>query len=66
MNQTDTDVVTPDESELQAARRAKMQKLAELGVDPWGQRFDDRSLIGPIRDRISEIKYRTEAGEEMD
>lgn len=66
MNSTDTDVTTPDESELQAARRAKMQKLAELGVDPWGQRFDDRSLIGPIRERISEIKYRTEAGDEID
>ena len=66
MNQTDTELVTPDESELQAARRAKMQKLTELGVDPWGQRFDDRSLIGPIRERISEIKYRTESGDEIE
>lgn len=57
---------TQDESELMAARRAKMQKLADLGVDPWGQRFDDRSLIGPIRQRMSEIKYRTEAGDEVD
>ena len=65
MNEIEPDDVALDESELQAARRAKLQKLMELGVDPWGQRFDDRSLIGPIRERISEIKYRTEDGREI-
>ena len=66
MNEIEPDDEPLDESELQAARRAKMQKLMDLGVDPWGQRFDDRSLIGPIRERISEIKYRTEDGQEID
>ena len=65
MNEIEPDDVALDESELQAARRAKLQKLMELGVDPWGQRFDDRSLIGPIRERIAEIKYRTEDGREI-
>ena len=55
-----------DESELLAARRKKMEKLIELGVDPWGQRFDDRSLIHSIREQVSEIKYRTEDGKEFD
>jgi len=47
-------------STLEAARRAKMARLEELGVDPWGQRFDDRTLIGDIRERDSEIVYRVD------
>ena len=37
-----------------------------MGVDPWGQRFDDRMPIGDVRDRAAEIKYRTESGDEVD
>ena len=40
---------------LEAARRDKMQKLIELGIDPWGSRFDDHSAIGDIRAREDEI-----------
>ena len=40
---------------LEAARREKLRKLRELGVDPWGQRFDDRTPIGQIRARENEI-----------
>jgi lysyl-tRNA synthetase class 2 len=39
----------------QAARREKLRKLIELGVDPWGQRFDDHQKIGDIRQREGEI-----------
>lgn len=47
----------PDSSEapagggamLEAARREKLRKLQELGVDPWGGRFGDRLPIGDIR-----------------
>ena len=52
------------ESPLEQARREKMARLVELGVDPWGGRFDDRTLIGKIRARDSEIVYRTEDGNE--
>lgn len=41
----------------EAARRDKLRKLAELGVDPWGGRFDDRHLIGDIRARQPEIQF---------
>jgi len=34
----------------EADRRAKLPKLAALGLDPWGQRFAGRRLIGPARD----------------
>ncbi|MHC4400733.1 MAG: lysine--tRNA ligase [Planctomycetota bacterium] len=44
-----------DDGPLEAARRAKLEKIRELGLDPWGGRFDDRQLIGTIRDREDEI-----------
>ncbi len=52
-----------DEAEFYAARRAKLQKLFDLGIDPWGHRFDDRSYIGDIRARAGEIKYQAESGD---
>ncbi|MAT70927.1 MAG: lysine--tRNA ligase [Planctomycetaceae bacterium] len=54
-----------DQSTLEAARRAKMARLVELGVDPWGGRFDDRQLIGDIRGRLGEVVYRLEDGAEV-
>ena len=39
----------------EASRREKLRKLRELGVDPWGQRFDDHQAIDRLRDRESEI-----------
>jgi len=41
----------------EAARREKMRKLVELGVDPWGGRFDDRQWIKDIRARQAEIQF---------
>jgi lysyl-tRNA synthetase class 2 len=40
---------------LEAARREKLRKIRELGVDPWGSRFDNHQPIGEIRQRESEI-----------
>ncbi len=68
MNQNDTPENNengPDESELKRSRRKKMEQLLALGIDPWGQRFDERQLIGPIRERISEIHCQTKAGEQL-
>lgn len=53
------------DSALEQARRQKMAKLEELGVDPWGSRFDDRTLIGDIREQESQIVYRKEDGEAL-
>src|SRR5437868_3364465 len=50
----------------EAARRQKLRRIIELGVDPWGSRFDDRSLIGDIRQRTSEIKFVKSSGEAVD
>lgn len=50
-------------SKLEEVRREKMARLVELGVDPWGQRFDDRTLIGDIRARAGEIVYRVDGSD---
>jgi lysyl-tRNA synthetase, class II len=47
----------------EAARREKLRRIEELGHDPWGGRFDDRSLIGNIRARADEIKFAKSSGE---
>ena len=47
-------------------RRHKLNQIIELGYDPFGQRFDDRDWIGSIRDRQTEIKFVTAAGEKVD
>jgi lysyl-tRNA synthetase class 2 len=39
----------------EAARREKLRKIQELGVDPWGSRFDDHQSLGAIRAREAEI-----------
>lgn len=67
MNEHKTATMTDephDESEFLAARRKKLEQIIELGLDPWGGRFDNRDLIGDIRARESEIKFVDEAGAE--
>ena len=40
-------------------RRMKLERISDLGIDPWGGRFDDRSLIGDICQRADEVHYQT-------
>jgi lysyl-tRNA synthetase, class II len=39
----------------EASRREKLRKIQELGLDPWGGRFDDHMAIRDIRAREGEI-----------
>jgi lysyl-tRNA synthetase, class II len=41
----------PDESResLEAVRLEKLERLRDLGLDPWGQRFDGHQAIAPVR-----------------
>jgi len=41
---------------LEAARREKLEKIRQLGLDPWGGRFDGHEPIGQIRQREKEIR----------
>ncbi|MEX0614131.1 MAG: lysine--tRNA ligase [Pirellulales bacterium] len=49
----------------ESARRAKLRKIAELGRDPWGSRFDDHMPIADIRARARDIMYRSQNGREV-
>ncbi|MBO7723206.1 MAG: lysine--tRNA ligase, partial [Thermoguttaceae bacterium] len=40
---------------LEESRREKMRKIVEMGIDPWGARFDGRQSIGAVREREHEI-----------
>lgn len=40
---------------LEAARREKMRKIIEMGIDPWGSRFDGHLPIEVVRAKESEI-----------
>ena len=48
---------------LEASRRAKLERLVALGVDPWGGRFDGHQPIAAIRQRESELPHPATAGE---
>jgi lysyl-tRNA synthetase class 2 len=56
-NSTETDAKDP-----RVARREKMRQIEELGLDPWGSRFDDRSLISECQARQAEIQWTREDG----
>ena len=40
-----------------AARRNKLKQIIALGHDPWGHRFDDRTMIDEIRALADQIEY---------
>jgi lysyl-tRNA synthetase class 2 len=46
----------------QAARLEKLHKIEALGLDPWGQRFDERQFIRSVRELAGQVKYRKEDG----
>ena len=51
-----------DLSDPRVARRKNLQTIREAGHDPFGQRLDGRELIGDVRERVGEVKFKTEAG----
>jgi lysyl-tRNA synthetase, class II len=49
------------------ARRDKLRRIQELGIDPWGSRFDDRLADRQVvREMASQIKYKLTSGAEID
>lgn len=45
------------------SRREKLQRLRQLGIDPWGRRFDQRLPIGQIRQWADQIRFQPAAGQ---
>ncbi|MEM1304744.1 MAG: amino acid--tRNA ligase-related protein, partial [Planctomycetota bacterium] len=56
------ETTTPQDGDQQQARRQKLEAIAALGLDPWGQRLDDHTPIGRIRERADEVRYTFEDG----
>ena len=50
-------------SAIERARREKLKRIEELGVDPWGGRFDGHLAISEIRAQIGEVKFKSESGD---
>ncbi len=65
-NASNASAAEPDLTDPRAARRAKLEKIAELGIDPFGQRFDDRQWIGDCHAMADRIRFVTAAGETLD
>jgi lysyl-tRNA synthetase, class II len=55
MNEPTPQPSVSSEAALEAARREKLRKIREMGIDPWGSRFDGHQTIGEIRAREGEI-----------
>ena len=66
MNEPTPQSSTASEATLEAARREKLRKIREMGIDPWGSRFDGHQPIGEIRDREGEITVDAAGGEKGD
>jgi lysyl-tRNA synthetase, class II len=54
-----------DLGDHQAARLEKLRRLEAMGIDPWGQRFDDRILNSVVREMADQIRYVTVAGKTL-
>ncbi|MEO1527270.1 MAG: lysine--tRNA ligase [Planctomycetota bacterium] len=52
-----------DGTDPRVARREKLKQIEAMGIDPWGCRFDDRTLIGTCVERSGEVKFQKEGGE---
>ena len=61
-NTTSTANPGSTEQELIAIRTEKIEKLRELGIDPFGGRFETTDEIGELRENFAEEKKVTIAG----
>ncbi len=62
---TDQPATTSTSGNWESSRREKLERITELGRDPWGSRFDDHAAIADIRARASEIFFNTQDGRQL-
>jgi lysyl-tRNA synthetase, class II len=62
---TDESASTASGANWEQSRREKLERITQLGVDPWGSRFDDHAAIADIRARASEITFKTQDGRQV-
>jgi len=56
---------TQSTGDWESSRREKLKRIAELGHDPWGSRFDGHAPIAEIRARAGEVVFRTADGRDV-
>ncbi|WP_164101224.1 lysine--tRNA ligase [Candidatus Laterigemmans baculatus] len=66
MSKEAADATGVDTTDPRVARREKLRRIGETGIDPWGSRFDERSMVEDVRRLIPQIKYRLPDGTEID
>ena len=54
-----------DSKDPRVARREKMRQIADKGIDPFGSRFDNRTMMGRCKELASEIQWVQEDGTEV-
>ncbi|HEX3600093.1 MAG TPA: lysine--tRNA ligase [Lacipirellulaceae bacterium] len=59
---TDPPATSSTSGNWESSRREKLERISQLGLDPWGARFDDHAAIADIRARTNEIIYKTSDG----
>jgi lysyl-tRNA synthetase, class II len=64
-NVTDQPATPTTSGNWEAARREKLARIVELGLDPWGSRFDGHAAIADIRNRTNEITFKTADGRQV-
>src|SRR6056297_2761103 len=62
MNQAASPNPGDDSKDPYVARREKLRRIAERGIDPFGSRFDNRDLIGRCHEMAGEVKWKCEDG----
>jgi lysyl-tRNA synthetase class 2 len=64
MNQKTAPMVE-DVKDPRVARREKLRQIEALGIDPFGSRFDDRTMIGQCHEKASEVKWTKQDGTDV-
>src|SRR6476646_3638260 len=63
---TEQPATTPSGGDWETSRRDKLRRIAEMGRDPWGSRFDDHASIAAIRARTNEIVFQLQDGRKIE
>lgn len=56
----------PDTTDPLVARREKLEAIAALGIDPWGQRLDGHTPVGDVRAAAGQVGYEWPNGKKAD
>ena len=62
---SDQPAPTAPSANWEQSRREKLERITQLGLDPWGARFDDHASIAAIRARTGEIVFKTQDGRDV-